>query len=189
MRLCEVCHEVEASVRLTDGDMVNRYCMDCFSDINARELGIAQEVIPEEIIVQDFQGVRRHFNVVKRILPNDFFLEAEEGIQYGYHFAVHGAVDVDQQLLFQQLHMKVKQGVSKQYLTEETFPMSATKYLQMSSEEMVGRISSSEDYDPEPLLIIDGKPISWEELGKVVLGHEGFQFKLTIKDITDEIEE
>jgi len=36
-----------------------------------------------------------------------------------------------------------------------------------------------------PMVVIDGKALSWEELGR--MSYEGFQFKLNIYDISDDI--
>ena len=46
-------------------------------------------------------------------------------------------------------------------------------------------------YDPDsfeqmPLLIIDGKPITWEEMGRMVAPYAGFRFKLEIFDRSEE---
>jgi hypothetical protein len=38
-----------------------------------------------------------------------------------------------------------------------------------------------------PLLVIDGREISWEQFGRMVMGFEGWQFKLEIRDRSDEI--
>jgi len=52
---------------------------------------------------------------------------------------------------------------------------------------VIGRIEYNEERDT-PLLIIDGKSITWEELGKMMMSYEGFQFRLDIADITEEFE-
>ena len=38
-----------------------------------------------------------------------------------------------------------------------------------------------------PLLVIDGKEISWEQLGRMMMSFEGSQFRLQIKDRSEEI--
>ena len=50
-----------------------------------------------------------------------------------------------------------------------------------------GQITSDPDsVDRMPLLIIDGKPVTWEELGRMVSPYEGFRFKLEIFDRSEE---
>ena len=38
-----------------------------------------------------------------------------------------------------------------------------------------------------PMLVIDGKEISWEQFGRMVMGFEGWQFRMEIKDRSEEI--
>jgi hypothetical protein len=37
------------------------------------------------------------------------------------------------------------------------------------------------------VLVIDGRSISWDELGRMVATYEGFQFKLQLFDLSDEL--
>ena len=38
-----------------------------------------------------------------------------------------------------------------------------------------------------PMLVIDGREISWEQFGRMVMGFEGWQFKFEIKDRSEEV--
>jgi hypothetical protein len=38
-----------------------------------------------------------------------------------------------------------------------------------------------------PLLVIDGKEVSWDELGRMLMTFEGWQFRLAICDRSDEV--
>jgi hypothetical protein len=38
-----------------------------------------------------------------------------------------------------------------------------------------------------PLLVIDGKEISWEEFGRMVMTFEGWQFRFEIRDRSEAI--
>jgi len=38
------------------------------------------------------------------------------------------------------------------------------------------------------LLVVDGKPYKWEEIGKILMSYEGFQVKIEAVDISDEFE-
>jgi hypothetical protein len=38
-----------------------------------------------------------------------------------------------------------------------------------------------------PLLIIDGREIGWDEFGRMLMSFEGWQFKLSIKDKSEEL--
>ena len=38
-----------------------------------------------------------------------------------------------------------------------------------------------------PMLVIDGRDVSWEELGRMLMTFEGFQFKLEMVDKSDDL--
>ena len=38
-----------------------------------------------------------------------------------------------------------------------------------------------------PIFVIDGREISWDELGRMVAAFEGWQFKLEFRDRSDEV--
>jgi len=38
-----------------------------------------------------------------------------------------------------------------------------------------------------PLLIVDGREITWEEFGRMLMSFEGWQFKLEIRDQSEEL--
>ncbi|MCE4554246.1 DUF7713 domain-containing protein [Roseateles cellulosilyticus] len=51
-----------------------------------------------------------------------------------------------------------------------------------------GTIGSDPDDDQRvPMVVIDGREISWDELGRMVSAFEGWQFKLEFRDLSEEI--
>ena len=48
-------------------------------------------------------------------------------------------------------------------------------------------IESDDNYGHQPLIVIDGKEIKWDEFGRMLMTYEGFNFKLEIFDKSDEI--
>ena len=38
-----------------------------------------------------------------------------------------------------------------------------------------------------PLLVIDGREITWEEFGRMLMTFEGWQFKLEVRDMSEEL--
>lgn len=38
-----------------------------------------------------------------------------------------------------------------------------------------------------PLLVIDGKPVTWHQFGRILSTYEGWQFKLEIKERDEEV--
>jgi hypothetical protein len=50
------------------------------------------------------------------------------------------------------------------------------------------RITWDDEQDGRvPLLVIDGREISWEQFGRMFMSFEGWQFKLEIRDRSEEI--
>ena len=50
-----------------------------------------------------------------------------------------------------------------------------------------GRFEWDDVTDGElPLLIIDGKAVTWDDFGRILMTYEGWQFKLDIYDPSDE---
>jgi hypothetical protein len=78
----------------------------------------------------------------------------------------------------------------------------ATKYLddgpyglQVKGMEVKGKIESdmSDESDlygatPLPMMVIDGREVSWEQFGEMLRTFEGFQFKLQIIDKSEDLE-
>ena len=76
----------------------------------------------------------------------------------------------------------------------------ATKYLeegqgglQIKDMEVKGTIEADMSDESDlwgsrmPMLVIDGRDVSWEEFGQMLMTFEGFQFKLEIVDKSDDL--
>ncbi|MBI3054588.1 MAG: hypothetical protein HYY77_11200 [Betaproteobacteria bacterium] len=60
--------------------------------------------------------------------------------------------------------------------------------LQIAGQTVRARIESDQTTDERmPLLVIDGRDVSWEEFGRMLMTFEGWQFRLEIGDRSDEI--
>jgi hypothetical protein len=61
--------------------------------------------------------------------------------------------------------------------------------LQIADHQLVrGTIDWDEASDGRvPLLIVDGREITWEEFGRMWMTYEGWQFKLEIRDKSEEV--
>ena len=78
----------------------------------------------------------------------------------------------------------MRQSLARQHLkTSVEFGLHIADFL------VRGQISS----DPEnengrvPVLVIDGREISWEKFGQMLMSFEGWQFKLEIRDPGEEV--
>ncbi|SFB19539.1 hypothetical protein SAMN04488577_3822 [Bacillus sp. cl95] len=55
-------------------------------------------------------------------------------------------------------------------------------------DEFVGRLEYDECNESNPLVIIDGKSYTWNQLGQMIGAFEGFQIKVKMVDMTDDVE-
>lgn len=186
MNKCDRCLDREATIIVTDEGQV-QLCGRCYSDMVSEEIGVMLETMPEEVVVNDFSGTRRNFKIQQRLEPNGIFLEATETLEYGYEFAVHGELNCDQAELFLNLVDKVKIGVSKRYIEAGKFPNGQT-YHSIIGDEVAGRIDYDEKGSTGPMIVVDGRPYTWEQLGKMVESYEGFQFQIKFFDKIDDVE-
>ncbi|WLR55379.1 hypothetical protein LC048_24470 [Mesobacillus subterraneus] len=186
MYKCNRCFDREAKIIVTDEGQ-ERLCNRCFNDMVSEEIGVMLETMPEEIVVNDFSGTRRDFTVQQRLYPNGIFLEAVEDLEYGYQYSVHGELDCNQTELFHKLVNKVKLNVSKRYTKAGEF-RNGQKYLSIIDDEVGGRIDYDDSNPSVPMVVVDGRPYTWEQLGEMIMRFEGFQFKMNFFDQTDEVE-
>ncbi|WP_432356989.1 DUF7713 domain-containing protein [Sporosarcina sp. UB5] len=160
-------------------------CMECCNAAMAEEFGVDLPKLPKTFSADDENGVQRIFEVERRVLGTAILLTARERWEHGYEFAVDGELVADQLTLFDQLKEKTKRGLSKTYLENGEFP-SGEPYITVKGDHLKGVLSYSETNSEEPLVIIDGKPYTWKEVGRLLQAFEGFQVKIEMKDLADE---
>lgn len=188
MSKCDICKERETKIVFGSYEMGTEHlCFNCYNKMMEDELGVKLDPKRESFTLKDGEGNDRHFSVNERLEPMGFFIEAVENKENGYQFAVHGELDADQKELFKRLVDKVQKGIRTIYIEEGRFP-SGKKYETIAHHEVRGRL----EYDPLnegiPLVVVDGKPYTWERLGEMVMSFEGFQIKMTMADMTDDLE-
>jgi len=153
----------------------------------AEELDVELQPLIETFSIKDYQEISRTFHVERRLDPTGIFLEASETIEFGYKFAMQGELDCDQQALLNKLIEKARKGIGKQQVKAGVFP-DGQPYHTLMNDQFTGLIEYDETADGLPLVIIDGKPFSWEEVGKMVMTYEGFQMKFEVYDYTDDVQ-
>lgn len=187
MDTCERCGCNEVKVHFTMDEITKHLCNDCYNELMAEELEVELDPMIETFSLKDYQGISRTFHVERRLHPGGIYLEASENIEFGYKFAVHGELDSNQIELLNKLIEKTRRGLGEQQVETKVFPNGQT-YKTILNDQITGFIEYDETSDGTPLVIIDGKPFTWEEVGKMVMSYEGFQIKVKLYDITDEVE-
>ncbi len=135
----------------------------------------------------DAAGKTHRFHFEVRLRGDRVGLEAfelVEGAPGGYQFQVLG--DAEQDLFELMGHMvpRIRRLLAQQHLkTEPHMPG-----LHIADFLVRGRITWDDNEDGRlPMLVIDGREISWEQFGRMVMGFEGWQFKFEIRDRSEEI--
>ncbi|WP_317645416.1 hypothetical protein [Sporosarcina sp. GW1-11] len=161
--------------------------MDCYNTVMAEELGIELPQLPKTFVADDANGVKRIFEVEQQITGTAILLTARERWEQGYEFAVDGEPDTNQHKLFKQLREKTTRGLSETYLETGKFS-TAEPYTYVKQNHLKGVLAYDSANSETPLAIIDGKPYTWDEVGRMLQAFEGFQVKIAMKDLADELE-
>jgi len=108
--------------------------------------------------------------------------ELVAGAPAGYQFQIVGTPDDEPLSLLGRLVERMRRRLSVKYL--ETSNLGR----QIADLTACGQIEwDQSNHTQTPLLVIDGENISWDELGRMLTSFEGWQFRLTLCDRSEEI--
>ncbi len=166
-------------------------CSQCFNTEVAKAAGLEgfEHAKLEPVSLVDCTGEIHDFHFRANFFGTGVALDAFElrdGHPAGYRFQVIGDPEDDLLVLLGQLIGKMRRALSVQHLTDGQFG------LQIADHRVVrGMLEWDDAHDAHdgrvPLLIIDGREITWDELGRMLMTFEGWQFKLTIGDKSEEL--
>jgi hypothetical protein len=165
-------------------------CLACYNTRIAAHCGVHfQHTDFQPIILTDVGGVAHRFEFALTLLGDRVELRAHEvhdDPKGGYEFSVQSFHPEGEPLeLFRQLFEKMRRALAQKYLRQDD-----EFGLQIAESGIVrGYVSCDLDSDVGerlPMLVVDGKPISWERFGQMLMTYEGFSFKLEIYDPTEE---
>ena len=165
-------------------------CSRCFNAVIARNNGIDfQHPDFQPITLHDVDGHTHAFHFRTRYGGNHLAVEAfeigEDGAPGGFEFQVLGDPEQDPLEIFRELFERMRRTLARKSIevgelgpqvrsTEEGLVVRA--HVEWDDEEQ-GRI---------PLLVIDGKSYSWDEVGRMLSSYEGWQIKMEIYDRSEE---
>jgi len=173
------------SVQVTgsDGSPGRLLCNECFNREMAAIAGIDfQHPQFTPVDLTDAEGKKHMFCFATRLNGDRVSIEAyEEDADTGYRFQVLGRAE-EVQKLFHKLLGKMRRALTWQHIVEEDGRLTVTDDLTVR-----GRFEWDDKTDGElPLLVIDGKAVTWDEFGRILMTFEGWQFKIEIYDPSDE---
>ena len=187
---CESCGRFVRSfdaIHISSEGKTTLLCSKCYNEFVAENMGLDfQHVDFDPITLQDINGVSHKFEFRTHIFGTNISIEALE-VQNdklkGYEFSIYGDAEDDMLNLFKKLFEKMRRALEGKHIEKSDF----TRY-QISRDGIVrGHITWDDNEDGRvPCLVIDGKELSWEEFGRMLMTYEGFHFKLEIFDRFDE---
>lgn len=165
-----------------------KICSDCFNGYMAEMLEVEDyEDYEQELIFKDCDGIDHCFQINKKIFPTGIFWEAVELLDennVGYLFKTHQDHDEDSKVALKRLYAKIEKGLSKKFIVKKS--SCGHEYNSLIDDKADGRIEWDDNYDGHiPRFIIDGKGYSLEELGKMLMTYEGWNFKLEVIEPTE----
>lgn len=163
-------------------------CNKCYNEYMADILDIVDyDKFEREIVFKDCDNVEHNFHIIKRINPMGIAWEAVEfldGDEIGYLFQVNQDFRDDPNETLEILYKKIEKGLSRKFVEKRI--LNGIEYHILKDDKAEGRIEWDEMYGGNiPKLIIDGEEYSLDQLGKMMMSYEGWNFKLEIIEPTE----
>ncbi len=174
-------------VNLVSGNTSQFLCSNCYNQNISKTFGFDFEQVSfHPITIEDYDGAPHTFHFQNRLLGDRVYLQAleiKEGEPEGYRFSKDGYVEDDLFGLFKKLVERIRRELARRHIE----PDHLTRYSITDDNVVRGHINWDDETEGQvPLLVIDGKELSWYELGRMLMAYEGFHFKLEIFDETEE---
>jgi hypothetical protein len=139
----------------------------------------------DPIVMSDCAGDEHEFHFRTRLLGAVVAMDAFEvkrGQPAGYQFQMVDDSEVELISLLGRLIERMRRRLSVKDLVQ------SDQRLEIADQTVRGRIEWDESKDGHmPLLVIDGREVSWEELGRLFMTFEGWQFRMEIRDRSEEV--
>jgi len=168
-------------------DGYRQLCSQCFNAEVASAQGLErfENVRFDQVVMTDCAGEAHEFHFRTHLLGSMVALDAFElkgGEPAGYKFQILGDPEGDVLSLLGRLVERIRRSLSVKHLEQSQHG------LQIAAQTVRGRIEWDETEDGRlPLVVIDGRDISWEAFGRMLMTFEGWQFRMEIADRSDEI--
>jgi len=163
-------------------------CGKCFNTELAKLDGLDrfEHVTFEPVRLADCTGETHEFHFRTHLFGTGVALDAFElrdGHPAGYQFQIIGDPQEDLLGLLGRLIEKMRRGLSTKHVRN------GESGLQIADHRVVrGTIDwDASEGGSVPLLNIDGREITWLEFGRMLMSFEGWQFKVEIRDKSEEL--
>jgi len=178
MSECDVCGK-ESRIIVTGAEKDAHFCLECHNKMLAELMDEDfPPDIPKRITLSDNKRNVHIFTIEFMLFPHCKSLKAYETGKFKYKCEIYGEPGEN---FFQMWHR----------LMERLERMMSVKYImpngRWNNDRVLGYIEYNGDRGAYEV-IIDGKPHTWEELGRNLSAYDGFQVKIEIADPTDDFE-
>lgn len=140
----------------------------------------------EPIRIVDGRGAEHEFRFRTRLFGPGVAIDALElrdGSPAGYRFQVIGEPDENPLELLGKLIGKMRRALALTHLEDTDDGPQVNDGLAVR-----GIVDSDPDADHRvPMVVIDGRGISWDKFGRMVATFEGWQFRLEFRDQSEEV--
>ncbi len=167
-----------------DGSSYASLCTPCFNATIAELTGFTdfENARLEPIRMTDCTGEPHQFHFQLRLQGTMVILDAFElcgDLRCGYQFQLTGEPDDDVFVLLGHLVERIRRTLSVRHIDFQE--------RQIIDSTVRGRIDLDEAQDGLlPLVVVDGKEVTWKEFGRMLTSREGWQFRLDFVDSSDE---
>jgi hypothetical protein len=190
---CDGCGRLTPSYDIVSyGSMDQEYrqlCSRCFNTELAKSGGLDEfeHIQFEPVVLTDARGESHEFHFGTRLFGTGVSLEGFElrdGHPAGYRFQMIGDKEDALRPLLGRLIEKMRRALSVRHVEDSELGLQIAEHQTL----VRGLIEYDEACDGRvPLLVIDGREITWEEFGRMLMTFEGWQFKLEIRDMSEEL--
>jgi len=161
--------------RLFNREMAHHTGLDDFGEVKFKPASLS-----------DANDTVQEFHFQSLLLGDKLSLEAFDSARKeessGYRFQILGEPLSDQFVLLRKLIEKMRRMLANIHVRDSDLG------LQIVDKTARGRIEWDGIEDSRrPCVIIDGRRVEWDELGRMLMPFEGWQFKLEVCDPSDEI--
>jgi hypothetical protein len=189
---CNSCARITPSYDIVNyGSLESGYrqlCSQCFNKEVANEFGLTgfENVRFDPVGLVDSAGELHEFHFRTHLFGTGVALNAFElrdGHLSGYQFQIIADPEEDSLAVFGRLTEKMRRALSTKHLTDSEHGMEIADHRVVR-----GRIEWDDAHNGRvPLLVIDGREVGWDEFGRMLMSFEGWQFKLSIADKSEEL--
>ena len=189
---CARCDQSTPTYEIVNyGSMEHGYkqiCNRCLNTEMAEAMGLAgfEHAKFQPVGLTDCTGEVHEFHFRTNLFGTGVALDAFElrdGLPSGYQFQIIGNPEDDLLVLLGQLVQKMRRALAIKHVIDGKFGLQIADHRAVQ-----GKIEWDDAQDGRvPVLIIDGREITWSEFGRMLMSFEGRQFKMRLADKSEEL--